>query len=241
MSLYYKHFLIPLAPTYRPKPDAIAKFGQGIIENGNVAVGFTISFSRITRGLRAITARNPATGKTMSIRGPTRRPEKAEALAGTSQIIESGLGQPEYDVSISAEGIPANPPLTIGSIEKDTWEPWVNAYHLEIRCRVRSNIVRLFHLENEEDLNAPADLAKYRPRFDEDCSVAERDGLFALPEAGAIRIPNAGCGTFWIEFNYGKFLFPLLRDNQVNVLNDSTVAIAREAFGCDFVQACDWG
>jgi hypothetical protein len=241
MSEYYKHLLIPLSPEYRPKPVAIAKFGQGIIENGNVAGDFVISFARITRGLRARTLTNAVTGKTMSIRGPTRRAEKAETLASTSQIIESGLSQPEYDVTISGEGIPANPPFTVGFFENETWEPFASAYHLEIKCRVRSNIVRLFMLESEEDLVQPLDFANYRPRFDEDCSVDEREGIFVHPELGAIRIPNAGCGTFWVEFNYGKLLFPRLKGNHINVLNDSIVALAREVFNCDFVQACDWG
>src|SRR5579864_8605102 len=100
MSESYKHLLIPLSAEYRPEPNAIAKFSQRIIENGNVAGDFVISFARITKGQRALTARNPTTGKTLSIPRPTRRAEKPETLASTAQIIELASSQREYDVVI---------------------------------------------------------------------------------------------------------------------------------------------
>jgi hypothetical protein len=241
MSLSYKHFLIPLVPEYRPEPVGIAKFGRKIIENGHVAKDFTISFAQLRSDLRTRTLKNAYTGETINIRAPSRRSEKTETLTDISQIIEAGAGHREYDVTISGDGIPANPPLIVGIVENDRWEPWANAYHHAVTCRVRSNIVRLYHLESEKDIHRPADITKYQPRFDEDCSIDEREGIFVHPELGAIRIPNAGCGMFRIEFNYGKFLFPRLRDNYINVLDDSIVAMARDVFGCDFVQACNWG
>ncbi len=116
-------------------------------------------------------------------------------------------------------------------------------YYLQVCCRVRSRTVRLHHLESEADLNRPPDLdfTKFQPRYDEDCSADERTGVFTHPEINAFRIANAGCATFWIEFNYGKFIFPRLRNESVDILDDSILDLARKSFGSDFVQACHWG
>lgn len=242
MSLYYTHRLIPLSPEYRPEPGAVAVFEQGIIDNGNVAKPFTISFLRVTKGgPRERKIRNVMTGETINIRGPSRRGEPPQTLSSLSQIIEHATDLGEYDTAIAGEGIPPTPPLAVGYVENDAWKPMAGPYHLEIRCRVRSTIVRLYSLESEDDLHQPPDFSKYQPRFDEDCPADERGGIFVHPESGAFRVPNAGCGTFWIEFKFGKFIFPRLRGNDINVLDKSVVALARKAFSCDFVQACDWG
>ncbi|HEV2455456.1 MAG TPA: hypothetical protein VGY98_14425 [Verrucomicrobiae bacterium] len=242
MSLYYTHLLIPLSPEYRPEPDSVAAFGQGIIKNGNVASPFTISFAPVKKaGPSARKARNVVTGETISIPLPSRRTEKSQTLASPSQIIEHGAGRQEYDVAISAEGVPAAPPFPVGLVEDGKWAPMVGGYFLEIRCRIRNNIVRLYSLDNEDDLQRPPDFAKFEPRFDEDCSLEEREGIFVHPESGAVRIQNAGCGTFWIEFRLGKLIFPRLNSGGVNLLDDSVVCLAQRAFNCEFVQACDWG
>jgi hypothetical protein len=242
MSENYTHLLVPLLPEFRPEPDAVSAFGQGIIDNGNVASPFVISFSPVTKGgPRERIMRNPMTGETINIRMPSRKSERPQTLSSPSEIVELAASQQEYDVSVSGEGIPRTPPFAVGYVENDTWMPMIEAYHLEIRCRIRSNIVRLFSLESEDDLHKPPDFTTFRPRFGEDCSVDEREGIFVHPESGAIRILNAGCGTFWIEFKLGKFIFPRLKDNGVNVLDDSVITLARKTFNCDFVQACDWG
>jgi hypothetical protein len=197
MSLYYTHLLIPLSPEHRPEPDAVAGFGQGIIDNGNATKPFTISFSRVTKRQPSVReVRNMVTGETISIRGPSRRSDHPHTLSSTSRVIEYAADQREYDIAISGEGVPSSPPFPVGYVEDNTWKPLVGAYHLEIRCRVRSNIVRLFMLKSEEELHQPPDITKWQPRLDEDCSVDEREGIFVHPEVGAIRIPDAGCGTF---------------------------------------------
>lgn len=242
MSLNYTHLLIPLSPEYRPEPDAVALFVQGIIENGNVPSPFTISFSRVTKGEpRVRKLRNAMTGETIDIRGPSRRNEQPLTLSRPPQIIERAAEQQEYDVTIEGEGAASARPCVVGYVENNEWNPMAGPDHLEIRCRVRSNIVRLFSLKSEDDLHKPLDFANYKPRLHEDCSIDEREGIFEHPETGAIRIPNSGCGKFWIEFNYGKFLFPRLKNNGVNVLDDSILMMAKKAFGCDFVQGCLWG
>jgi len=233
MSEYYTHLLIPLTPEYRPEADAVVRFIQGIAENGNVASPSTISFSKVTKGNPPVReVKNGISGKTFNIPWTSRRIEKPQILASVTQIIQHAANQWEYDVEISGEGVPLVPPCAVGYVENGNWKSVVGPYSLEICCRVRSNVVRLSFVESEN---------KWPPRFGEDCSAEERQGIFAHPEDGEIIIPNAGCGTFWIEFRYGKFIFPRLRHNGINVLDDSIVTLARKAFDCDFVQACEWG
>jgi hypothetical protein len=242
MSLSYSHLLIPVSAEYRPEPDAVASFAGGLIDNGNVADGITINFSRVTKGEpRVRQMPDPMTGDTIEVQGPSRSIERPQQLSNAAEIVVRAADEREYDVSIAAEGVPSTAPLTVGYFEGDDWKTMDSTYYLEIRCRVRGNPVRINMLENENDLHAPPDLANYRPRFDEDSLPHERDGLFVHPEAGAINIPNAGTGTFWIEFNYGNFIFPRLRDHGVNVLDESVVNLARNVFDSEFVQACNWG
>jgi len=96
-------------------------------------------------------------------------------------------------------------------------------------------------VKTEEELHQPLDIAKWQPIFDEDCSVDDGEGSFVHPEQAGIRIPKAGCSTFWIEFRYGKLIFPLLKEGSLDLLDHSIVALARKTFGQDFVQACHWG
>jgi hypothetical protein len=244
MSEYYTHFLIPLSPEYRPEPGAVGEFAEGLISNGNAPSPSRISFWPVTNEPgRVRPIRNAITGETINMRVPSRRCEQEQILSAASQIVEHAANQREYDVAISGRGITAVPPCAVGYVEGNIWKPTAESYHLEIRFQVRGNIVRLYHLESEEDLDKPMDMdfTKFRPRFGEDCSVDEREGIFVHPEMGAFRISNAGCGTFWVSFKFGKFLFPLLKNKTVNVLDDSVVSLARKVFGCDFVQACDWG
>jgi hypothetical protein len=39
----------------------------------------------------------------------------------------------------------------------------------------------------------------------------------------------------------GNWVFPRLKNNSVNILEDAVVDLAQKTFECDFVQACNWG
>jgi hypothetical protein len=243
MSLSYTHLLIPLSAEYRPDAGAIAKFVQEIIDQSYIAPGPKIAFAKVVKGTPGVRqVPNPFNGKTLSLKMPSRRVDRPQQLADLTQITGLATDQPEYDVWVECVGVPRNPPLDIGHVENGAWKKTNDPYHLEIRCRVRARIVRLYSLRSEEALHGPPASATFEPIFtDEDCDLDEHDGLFVHPEIGAIRIPNAGCGTFWIEFNYGKFVFPRVKDKGVNLLEESIVNLATATFGTDFVQACSWG
>jgi hypothetical protein len=243
MSLYYTHMLIPTLPHFRPGVDDVVQFLNRMIGNGHVADNPTIEVAPVSK-VKPVTRqmRNPFTGESIDIRSPSWKTERRIQLSETSQIAGECVNQPEFDVSIGGMGMPLAPPLAVGlSTGPHTWNAMDSRYHLEVRCRVRANIVRLSAIQSEEDLHKLRRVDLSLPRFGEDCSADERDGLFVHPECGAIRIPNAGCGMFWIEFNYGKFIFPRVKDGGIDVLAGPVLNLARTTFDCEFIQACSWG
>ena len=168
---------------------------------------------------------------------PSRTMPHPERLADTSAIVALAECEPEYDVLIVSRRPPRSPPLNVGRVDPNgDWRPYEGAYYLEISCRVRNSPVRLC------SLNVANDTGDAGPSlFDEDCGEDDLDGFFIHPESPtAIRIPNAGCGQFWIEFAYGKWLYPRLHNDRLALLNEEVRSLATATFGTAFIEACSW-
>ena len=148
-------------------------------------------------------------------------------FAKASEITGLASGALEYDASVVATGVAHHSPCQIGFIENGQWTAINGRYRLEISCHVRSSIVRLSRLKNEKDLTGPPDLTKYETLFNEDCTPDELDSLFVHPMIGPIRVPNAGRGRFWIAFDFPTWTFPALRNDSIDLLDPSLVALAR--------------
>jgi hypothetical protein len=240
MSIYYQHRLIPVSSEHRPEAAQVATFLQGIVDKGHVADDARIRFSRVVNNdASPRQIHNAFTNETIQVQAPSRKIEAPTAVTSFSEISALADREAEYDVLVEGDGQPRHPPCHVGHIDGGIWRPMEGPYHLEIRCRVRRRVVRLYSLESPDDLHKPLDISKFRSRFDEDCEVEERDGLFVHPEVGALWISHAGCGTFWIEFQYGKWLFPRLRGNRVQLLDKSLIKFAESTFGTAFVEACN--
>ena len=230
MGKSYTHLLISTSKTYRPTAQAVCQFLQQMIQTGSVGRDHEISFGKVVKQEPRIReVQNPFTRKMQQHRMPSRRRPRAEHLSGASQIVALADQEQEYDVSVASTVQPTNPPLDIGSVdEKGTWQSWAEPYHLEICCRVRSSLVRLCYFKQGE--------------FDEDCTEDESEGFFEHPLLPSpVRIPNAGCGRFWIEFEYGKWLYPRPKNDGVALLAPDVTRLAAEIFGTPFVEACLWG
>jgi hypothetical protein len=242
MSLSYEHLLVPVSSDYRPDAGRVVAFLQGTLSKGHVADDARISFAKVVKN-DAIgwQFHDPMTNKTIQIPAPSRKIERPIPAKSLSELLGLAEGVSEFDVMAGAEGLPRHPPCNVGYIDNETWRPIDRPHELEICCRMRRRAVRLYSLETPDDLHRPPDFSKTQPRFDEDCEAEERDGVFVHPEAGAFWISNAGCGTFWIEFRYGKWLFPRLKDNRIQILDKSVIDLAQSTFETDFVEACNWG
>jgi hypothetical protein len=249
MSESYEHLLVPVSPEYRPDPDRVASFLQGIVRGGHIADDWRISFAKVVKNdAPGRQIHNAMTNETIQLPARSRKIERPITATSFSEFLALADGEAEYDVMVAAEGLPRHPPCDVGYIDGKSWRVIDRPHALEICCRVRRRVVRLYSLESPDDLRRPLDFSKVQFRFDEDCDAKEeRDGLFVHPEAGPLCISHAGSGTFWIEFRYGKWLFPRLTGNPteiketgIRILNQSTIDLAQKAFETDFVEACNW-
>jgi hypothetical protein len=239
----YTHLLVSVSKTYRPTAEVVCRFLEWIIQAGAVGVDHKISFRKVVRvEPRFHDGPNTFTGKgTYRMWMPSRRRPHREDLSAVSQAVALAEQEQEYDVSVESTAPPTHPPLDVGAVDKNgDWQRWEEAYYLAIRCRVRNCAVRLCPLKIGEDPNhRPVDA--YIPTFDEDCAEDELDGLFEHPlPSDPILIRNAGCARFWIEFEYGKWLYPRLKNNGVDVLDQAVVNAATDIFGTAFIEACLW-
>ncbi len=76
-----------------------------------------------------------------------------------------------------------------------------------------------------------ADVSLRVPFFGRPCSPNDRLGVFTNPSTSeVIEVPNAGCVRFWIEFEYGKSLFPRTKD-RLDVIEPAIAQGAEEEFG----------
>jgi hypothetical protein len=245
MSEYYTHLLIPASATYCPSPDSVSRFLEDVIQLRAVADNSEVQFAKVERVTPSVReSRNPVTGATMTIQEPSRKRAKPRRLSKTSQIVRLARNVDEYDVSVVSEGLPEVPPLDVGYMEGGVWKPMGDPYYLEVACHVRAQTVRLSILDSAEEMHKRPDLSNLdlAVRFGEDCPANDSVGFFVHPESSeAIRVGNAGCGMFWIEFEYGKSIFPRLHENNLRLLKPEIENLAAETFQTEFVQGCLWG
>jgi hypothetical protein len=238
MAEYYTHYLIPVPSDVAPSPDQVTHFLGQMITDSHVALPVSISLIAIAKAKKKRQGVNPFTRQVEQ--AATRRPRKPQTLSRIDELLNYVAELDEYDVSVNSNGMPPNEPLAIGFIaDNGSWERMREPYELEIRFRVRSTTVGLSKISTDQppgSSSVPADFM-----FDEDCSTDEVDGVFWHPEAGEIRVPNAGCAMFWVEFNFGRWVHPNAPDGSVDLLDEAIVKASRRHFGIDFVQACNWG
>ncbi len=76
------------------------------------------------------------------------------------------------------------------------------------------------------------------PLFGTPCGPDDDLGIFPNPWTGeAVEVPHAGCARFWIEFEFGKLIYPKVGKN-FEFLSSSIVAEAEQCFRTKFVQGC---
>jgi hypothetical protein len=76
------------------------------------------------------------------------------------------------------------------------------------------------------------------PSFGMPCTTEKRNGIFRnrrLAQQSRYRI--AACARFWIEFQFGKWLFPKIGDS-LDLLRPSILAVASDIFRTSLTQGC---
>jgi len=235
-SLYYTHMLIPDQEDYAPRPSQVADSFAALIEIGAAPVDPKLraqaDFEPLTYARRKSwaaqfrTGTNPLTGEAIAI--PHYTAEFGD-MAALREALCALQGLDEYEVSIFGSGPPKLSLFPLGTFVDGRYIPHHGGYDLEARCCLEPEIV------STSGYCAPAP-------FGSSSSPTHRTGHFTNPRTGeTILVPNAGCARFWIEFHFGKWLFPEMKDNTLDLLPASVVAAAQKAFAVRFAQGCCWG
>jgi hypothetical protein len=215
MSLQYRHLLIPEFADFAPLPQQIAAFFDGLVNLNSAPLNPDIRVAKLSGKLR--TGSDPLTGEKLSI--PVR---DFSSLGGISDITERLVGLDDYSVEMSGQGPAKLPPFALYTSAGSEAREFRGTYSYEVRCCLRAEVVSTC-----ED-----------PPFGTPCRLEKRNGTFHRPNSGAIiKVPNAACARFWIEFQFGKWLIPKI-DRSLSLLEPSILANAIEHFMTDFVQGC---
>lgn len=242
MSLNYTHFLIPDDSSYCPSPAQVADFLARVSPQGFIGPAAKLAISEVTKLPRETKQSfNPFTRGMTETLTPSRKRSRFKAVSEIGGLEKALAKLSEYEVSLTTEKKPKLPPLEIGTdYETGEWEPFDKAYAFELLCCARESAVTLSFVEKPKSLKAnPEDLIP--AEFGEDSKKGRCDGYFVHPEAGVLKVAGAGCGRFWVEMQYGKFLYPRLKNKKVDVLAKPFVKLVEETMGCKFLQGCSWG
>ena len=238
--MYYSMILVPSDPFFRPEPEQMVSFLGGILEMG--AVG----------SARAVRLRNYSRGRVSVIEGfpgheriEVKMPDFIE-LDSVNELPKGMQGLTDFDAVIHGIG-PARllPIRNVGGYDNGRWKAlsdllsagvYVNEYELTAECCQRSKLTSTSDLHEETQTDRAA-----QP-FGEPCELADRVGLYSNPETiELIKVPNAGCSTFWVALRLGNWMLPKFTSNEINVAEPMVMRLAETAFGIKFAEGCFWG
>jgi len=221
MGLQYSHTLIALPKDFAPAPIQVEQFLTTMLAWNVVPGTPTISLRVPTGKTREYPYLDPFTGRNLIVELRDRKdlPAPSDIAAAVDQLRD-------FELEIAGVGLPKMPPLPI-----DFHEP----YHIGVTCYVTSQLRSTS--DPHETLTLGEKLNLYRSIFTGDPG----DGYFIHPHTmDVIKVPNAGCSRFWVQFELGKFLCPEI-GSTLELLNPVIVRNAEEVFGIKFVQGCHWG
>jgi hypothetical protein len=220
MDEQYSHTLIALPKDFAPAPIQVEQFLTTMLAQNVVPGTPTISLRVPTGKTREYPYLDPFTGRNLIVELRDRKDLQAptETAAAIDRLRD-------FDLEITGVGLPKLPPLPI-----DFHEP----YHVAVTCYISSQ------LRSTSDPHEPLTLGKKLDLYGSIFTEDPGDGYFIHPHTmDVMKVPNAGCSRFWIEFELGKFLCPKI-GNTLELLNPIIVKDAEDIFGIKFVQGCRW-
>jgi hypothetical protein len=224
MSLRYTHTLIPITKEHIPSPEIIKMFLSAMIERG--VIGGEPAIRLIWPSTRTREVRSRFTGKVAHHRLPD-----SLDLETLDELSPRASSLPDYSVNVSGMGRPRNPPLPFAP-------GLTNPYHLAVNCIIHPKLRSTSNLHDESNF----DTGKELPFYGEPCDDVLLTGYFSNPHTlEVIKVANAGCARFWIEFSLGNSLFPEFVNGDLELLDREVVANAERIFDGRFVQGCYWG
>jgi hypothetical protein len=168
-------------------------------------------------------ARNQFTGEEISLPGLDRK-----FLNSVDEIPGTAAEKKHYTVRVNGEWSKSDLPIELRSIDGS---PIEGGFICAVECAVRSEAVCTSSFEFESEA------AQGPLTFDDPKSPVESLGIYQNPwNLSRMEVPGAGSARFWISFEFGKWLFPDLKDG-FNLLEPLLVADAEGSFGVRFFQA----
>jgi hypothetical protein len=214
----YTHTLVPDRVEFVPAPKQVDIFLSSLVSIGAAPSKPAIRLSKLSGEVR--TLRNPFTGKSESL--PMR---KSETLKDVAALPSALAGVDDYTVSVSGKG-----PPKLAAFAFD----FKGEYDFLVHCCLRAEIVSTSDWHDEVPIERQVEF------FGRPCSADDRLGVFHNPNTlEVIEVPNAGCARSWIEFEFGKMLFPAI-DDRLDLMEPKIVEAAEAALGVKFVQGCQW-
>jgi len=214
----YTHTLIPGRVDFVPEPQQLSNFLATIETIGATPLEASITLSKLTGQVR--TFQNPFTGLTES--SPIRSSEKLQSIDALPAALTDCK---DYNIALIGKGPPRLPAFVFD---------FDSRYDFIVRCCQREAVVSTSDWHDEVAINKKVKF------FEEQCSPDDRLGIFHHPDTlKVIEVPHAGCARFWIEFEFGKSLFPKIED-RLDLIEPKIIKSAEQNFGVQFVQGCRW-
>ncbi len=214
----YSHTLIPDRVEFVPDPEQVGNFLASLVSIGAAPLKPAVAVSKPSGEVQ--TFLNPFTGATESL--AIRKANRLSSLAAVPGALNA---LDDYDVTLTGKGPPKLPAFTFDL---------KGSYDFLIHCCLRAEVV------STSDWHDEVPIKREVQPFGQPCSPQDRLGIYHNPNTLAvIEVPKAGCARFWIEFEFGKMLFPPIED-RLDLIDPQIVETAQTAFGVPFLQACRW-
>lgn len=225
----YIHTLLPVDSEFVPSAAQIGSFLSVLVLQFKFSL---ISGQRWLPGLVVSKASgelrwrtNSWTGERVSV--PARDHFNLSQFEDIPGLIE---GSTDYTVSQSGQWIGQDRPIDLLGTNG---VPYLGNYVCTVRCERRPEVVSTSDWDGEAGPNT-----RNVPSFGSVCNDQSAIGIFANPWNGeVIEVANAGCARFWIEFEFGKFIYPKV-SNSFDVMSPGIVLEAERCFRTKFVQGC---
>lgn len=218
----YSHTLIAVPSDSRPSAAQVQSFLAAMIAQEVVPGSPTITLRVPTGKLREYPFVNPFTGQNLKV-----EIRDQKVLQSLDEVASAVGALRDYELEVAGVGEPRLAPLLV-NFEKP--------YHLGVTCVVRSRP------RSTSDLHEKSGGKSKAIPYGEVCAEVPDRGYFTNPYTSeVIEVSGAGCASFWIQFELGKFMFPEFTGDGLELLNPQIVAEAKGAFQMEFVQGCYWG
>jgi hypothetical protein len=246
--MYYSHTLIPDQADYIPHSYQVADFYSHLIDLGAAPRQAELILwtekepprrTGLRTSMRERKGRNPVSGGAIRVVDYMTRLDSVSIVGPALERLE------EYKLEIRGIG-PLRPLFKFDdALVHDELERIVEdrSYEFSIFCCLQPDIVSMSddHVAAFSGEGKTPEGETVVP-FGEICSAANRTGFFSNPNTmELIRVPGAGCARFWIEFRFGKWLFPDIKDDSLDLLPANVVGAAQQIFGVRYLQGCHWG